>query len=178
MYTPPSLNVEESLVWQRQLEAIAIFVFHLGCTTVSHSVSYGGLILILPCLPQSEVSWLDWKKKPNPTTPCYVFHICRAITFTVKSLRYVGLPFSLPLPCSISWCMVLYVPRLPSTHSLQSAPSSVIKARNSSTGCRVLLFQFSFDMLSTLKTLLEILQTWGLSVKICLLGGKRAFFCP
>lgn len=38
-HTPLSLNVEESLVWQRQLEAIAIFVFHLRCTTVSHCVS-------------------------------------------------------------------------------------------------------------------------------------------
>lgn len=134
-------------------------------------VSYGGLILILPCLPQCEVSWLDWKNT------CYVFHMCRAITFTVRSLKYVGLPFSLPLPCNISWCTVLYVPRLPSTYSLQSAPSSIIKARNSLTGCRILLFQFSFDISPTLIMLLEILQThWGLSVKICLLRGKRAFF--
>lgn len=134
--------------------------------------SHAGLILILPCLPQSEVSWLDWKKNT-----CYVFHMCRAITFTVRSLKYVGLPFSLPLPCNISWCTVLYVPRLPSTYSLQSAPSPIIKARNSLTGCRILLFQFSFEISPTLIMLLEILQTrWGLSVKNCLLRGKRAFF--
>lgn len=103
--------------------------------------------------------------------------MCRAITFTVRSLKYVGLPFSLPLPCNISWCTVLYVPRLPSTYSLQSAPSPIIKARNSLTGCRILLFQFSFDIPPTLIMLLEILQTHcGLSVKICLLRGKRAFF--
>lgn len=108
---------------------------------------------------------------------CYVFHMCRAITFTVRSLKYVGLPFSLPLPCNISWCTVLYVPRLPSTYSLQSAPSPIIKARNSLTGCRILLFQFSFEISPTLIMLLEILQTrWGLSVKNCLLRGKRAFF--
>lgn len=127
-------------------------------------VSYGSLILILPCLLQSEVSWLDWKNT-----------LCLSHMQSHNIDHYIPQICGADLQPSTSLHTVLHVPRLPSTHSLPSAPSSIIKARNSLAGCRVLCFQFSFDILPKLKTLLQILQRF-ISENL-LTRGEEVIFC-
>lgn len=104
--------------------------------------------------------------------------MCRAITFTVRALKYVGLPFSLPLPCNISWCTVLCVPRLPSTYSLQSAPSPIIKARNSLTGCSFFAFPVQLWYITNTHNVVgNFANTLRFIIENLLTEGGKGIFC-